>query len=353
MQHKKDSSAKAGMLPGSAVYVGSNPPVETKIVTHIFDDTTYQKIEGFEPQLIHSALANNQYIWVDVTGLADVKQITQICAEFAMHPLIIEDIMSTKQRSKLDDFGDSLFITFKLFEKSTNPLNSSIEQFSMVMKEKLLLSFRESANYNFSSIYKNLASSHSILKEHGDGYLSYMIMDYIVDDFFNFVEESELILEDMENLLIKDPPSISLPNLYAIKRHTTTLRKIIAPLRDIINLLITEQVHLIDKKYLLYYHDLFDHSSRLLESLDLQREMITGILEIYLSTLNTRMNETMKVLTIFASLFIPLTFIAGVYGMNFVNMPELKWRYSYPAVLTLMLILALLMFYYFKRKKLL
>ncbi|CDZ76322.1 Magnesium transport protein CorA [Legionella massiliensis] len=131
-----------------------------------------------------------------------------------------------------------------------------------------------------------------------------------------------------------------------------TLRKAIAPLRDILHRLATKHEHLIDKEYLFYYQDLYDHTERLLESIDLQREMIVGILEIYLSTINNRMNETMKVLTIFASLFIPLTFIVGVYGMNFNYMPELKWHYAYPAVLLLMVILAACMFYYFKRKKL-
>ncbi|ARG99051.1 magnesium/cobalt transporter CorA [Legionella micdadei] len=351
--YKRKSSAKAGMLPGTAVYVGKNPPATTHVSVHIYDAKSYKKLKTFQPELIRQALAKKQHVWVDVCGLADAQQITRICAEFSVHPLIIEDILNTDQRSKLDDLEDCLFIIFKLLDTPTHNLVYNVEQLSMVLKETLLLSFRETDRYDFAPIDRRLKAKEPIIREQDSEYLCYMIMDCIIDDYFNFVEECEQILEKMENLLIKNPSAINLSELYAIKRRTMTLRKIIAPLHDIIHILVIDQKHLLNGKYLLYYRDLFDHTARLLESIDLQRETINGILEMYLSTLNTRMNETMKILTVFASLFIPLTFIAGIYGMNFVYMPELKWHYAYPAVLLIMLILAILMFCYFKRKRLL
>ncbi|KTD26259.1 MULTISPECIES: magnesium/cobalt transporter CorA [Legionella] len=350
---KKKSSAKAGLLPGTAVYVGENPPVATQVSVHIYDAKSYKKLKTFQPELVRQALANKQHVWIDVYGLANTEQITRLCAEFAIHPLIIEDILNTRQRSKLDDLEDCLFIIFKMLDTPTHNLTYNIEQFSMVLKENLLLSFRESNRCDFTPLEKRLKAKEPIIREQSSEYLGYMIMDCIIDNYFNFVEECEQILEKMENLLIKNPAAINLTNLYTMKRRTMTLRKVIAPLNDIVHILVIEQKHLLDVKYILYYRDLFDHTARLLESIDLQRETINGILEMYLSTLNTRMNETMKILTVFASLFIPLTFIAGIYGMNFVYMPELKWRYSYPAILFIMLILAMLMFYYFKRKRLL
>lgn len=352
MTHKSKASAKAGMLPGSAVYVGENPPLETKLLIHIYDKENYQKTDFFDPLLLHSALEKGQHIWIDVCGLADTKQITTLCKNFAIHPLIIEDILSTHQRPKLDDLGDTLFVVFKLLDPPKGQPRFKKEQFSMVLQKNLLITFRESENYDLNSLYKRLSTETSLIGEQHCGYLSFLIIDRIIDDYFTLVEQGEDTLTAIEDLLIKDPPSISLNDLYTIKRRTMTLRKVIAPLRDILHRLAAQTNHLVAKEFLIYYEDLFDHSERLLDSLNLQREMITGILEIYLSTLNNRMNETMKVLTVFASLFIPLTFIVGIYGMNFVYMPELKWRYSYPAVLLFMLVLALCMIYYFKRKKL-
>ncbi|HAT7848055.1 TPA: magnesium/cobalt transporter CorA, partial [Legionella pneumophila] len=183
-------------------------------------------------------------------------------------------------------------------------------------------------------------------------YLTYLIMDYIVDDYFNFVETSAQLLETLEDQLINKPETIKLQALYTIKRRTITLRKIIPPLRDIVHLLLTDDGGLINKKYNLYFRDLYDHCIRLVESIDLHREMSASMLDIYLSTINNRMNESMKILTLFASIFIPLSFIAGVYGMNFKFMPELDWRYGYPLILVTMVLLAILMLYFFKRKKL-
>lgn len=351
--HKKTSSAKKGMLPGSAIYVGENPPVKTRIFIHIYDGHSYKRLEGLSLPAIQDALTANQSVWVDVSGLADSPQISELCAEFAIHPLFVEDILNTHQRAKLDEIDGGFFIVFKLLHSATRRLSYNVEQLSMLVKKNLLVTFRESDNYDFHPIYKYLSAQHSLVREHGSEYLTHLLMDNIVDNYFNFVEDVEKNLSNMEDLLLKDPQAIDLSSLYTMKRHTMTLRKAITPLQDIVDLLLSERNRFIDVKCRLYYRDLHDHCVRLLQSIDLQREMSNSILEIYLSTLNNRMNETMKVLTVFASLFIPLTFIAGIYGMNFVNMPELRWRYSYPFILGLMLLLTVLMLYYFKRKKLL
>jgi magnesium transporter len=351
--YQKKSSAKAGMMPGSAVYIGELPPRPTQLLIHIYDSEGYQKLETFQPELIHLALAKEQHVWIDICGLADIQQIVHICSEFAIHPLITEDILNTHQRPKLDNIEDSLFFVCKLLDMPGNSLDYTSEQFSMVLKKNLLLSFRESNKYSFDPLYRRLScGKEPRIRIQDSSFLSYLIMDYLIDGYFSFVEKSDQHLEYMENLLIKDPLLIHLKDLYTLKRRTSTLRKIIGPLRDLIHVLVMEHVYLIDRRNLLYYRDLLDHSTRLLESIDLQRETITGFLEMYMSNLNTRMNETIKVLTIFASLFIPLTFVAGIYGMNFEHMPELKWRYSYPLVLLIMLIIAMLMLYYFKRKRL-
>lgn len=351
-KHKKHASSKTGLLPGTAVYVGEQPPKPTHIRIHIYNSQSYELLNEFHSEKINNALNSGKHVWIDVSGLEDNKKITQICTEYKIHPLVIEDLLNTHQRPKLDLVDDYLFVVFQLLETPLGQLTYTTEQISLLIKKNLLMTFRESDSYDLSSIYKRLSMEHSLTREHGSDYLTYLLMDYIVDDYFNFVEETGIALEEIEDQLIKKPETIELQSLYTNKRRTITLRKTIAPLRDIVHLLLTDDGGLIDDRYNLYFRDLYDHSIRLVESIDLHREMSASMLDIYLSTLNNRMNETMKILTMFASIFIPLTFIAGVYGMNFEFMPELGWRYGYPTVMVGMLFLAVVMLYYFKRKKL-
>ncbi|CAM2745304.1 magnesium/cobalt transporter CorA [Legionella worsleiensis] len=350
--HKKHASSKTGLLPGTAVYVGENPPKPTHIYVHIYDTQSYKMLNTFHIEAINAALREGKHIWIDVAGLEDSNKITHICNEYAIHPLVIEDLLNTRQRPKIDIIEDYLFIVFKLLETPVDQFTYSTEQFSLIIKQNLLITFRESDSYDLSPIYKRLSAEHSLVREHGSDYLTYLVMDYIVDDYFNFVEETSVLLEKIEDQLIKKPEFVELQSLYTIKRRTITLRKTIAPLRDIVHLLLTDDGGFIKNRYNLYFRDLYDHCIRLVESIDLHREMSSSMLDIYLSTLNNRMNETMKILTMFASIFIPLTFIVGVYGMNFEFMPELRWRYGYPLVLTGMVALAVSMLFYFKRKKL-
>ncbi|HAT8178133.1 TPA: magnesium/cobalt transporter CorA [Legionella pneumophila] len=350
--HKTKASAKAGLLPGTAVYIGEHPPQPTQIIIHIYDKKHYKRLDSFDARQVKEAYEAGHNIWIDIAGLADNEKITKVCSQFNIHPLVIEDLLNTKQRPKLDIIDDYIFVVFRLLQSSPNHLTYNTEQFCLIIKQKLLLTFRESEKYNLSSIYQRLNGEHSLTREYGSDYLTYLIMDYIVDDYFNFVETSAQLLETLEDQLINKPETIKLQTLYTIKRRTITLRKIIPPLRDIVHLLLTDDGGLINKKYNLYFRDLYDHCIRLVESIDLHREMSASMLDIYLSTINNRMNESMKILTLFASIFIPLTFIAGVYGMNFKFMPELDWRYGYPMILVTMVLLAILMLYFFKRKKL-
>ncbi|KGP64294.1 magnesium transporter [Legionella norrlandica] len=350
--HKKEASAKTGLLPGTAVYVGEQPPQPTQVLIHIYDKFHYKVLELFDEQQVKEAFDAGKNIWIDISGLADIEKITKICSFYSIHPLIIEDLLNTKQRPKVDVIEDSIFVVFKLLQSSSDLLTYNTEQFSLIIKHKLLLTFRESPRYNLSTLYHRLNGTHSLTREHGSDYLTYLIMDYIVDDYFNFVEATAELLETLEEQLINKPETIKLRTLYTIKRRTITLRKTIPPLRDIVHLLLTDDSGLINKKYSLYFLDLHDHCIRLVESIDLHREMSASMLDIYLSTINNRMNESMKILTLFASIFIPLSFIAGVYGMNFKFMPELDWRYGYPLILGTMVLLAIIMLYFFKRKKL-
>lgn len=351
-RYKKVASAKAGLLPGTAVYVGAMPPKPTRVRVHIYEKQYYRMLDYFNAQDVKEALLVGNQVWIDVAGLADNELIANLGKEYGIHPLILEDLLNTRQRPKLDLVDDYLFIVFKLLEQSQEEHSYSSEQCSLLIKEKLLLTFRESDSYDFSSIYNRLSAEHSLVRNHGVDYLSYLILDYIVDGYFNFVEANGQLLEHVEEQLIRKPASLHLQSFYSLKRRTLTLRNIIAPLCDIARLFLTEPGPMISSRYNLYYRDLYDHCVRLLESIDLHREMSLNMLDIYLSSLNNRLNETMKILTVFASVFIPLTFLSSVYGMNFKFMPELEWRYSYPVFWVVVCGLAALMLHYFKRKKL-
>lgn len=349
--YKKQTSDKSGMPPGTIIYVGANPPQATQCVVHIYDSQNYQTFTEYDFVIVHEALAHNKHVWIDIAGLADTNQINQVCNELKIHPLIIEDIVNTQQRPKLELFELYAFLVFKLIGPPSKRFTYTSEQFSLLMKKNLLITFRESKNYDLSPLYQRLQSELSMIHRKGSDYLTYLVMDNIVDHYFNYVEDLTDVLEKMEDSLIADPEKISLKEIYTLRRHALTLRKSIGPLSDIVHLLLTDDAQLINAAYRLYYRDLYDHTLRLLESINMTHDMTSSMLDIYLSTLNTGMNRTMKVLTQFASIFIPLTFIVGVYGMNFDYMPELKWHYGYPAVMTLMACIVLGMLYYFKRKK--
>lgn len=352
MTRYKNTSDKTGMPPGTVVYVGDNPPQATKMSVHIYDKHHYHNIIGFDFDAIHEALAANKHVWVDISGLADITNISKLCAELEIHPLISEDIVNTHQRPKLESFDHYTYLVFRLIGPPAERLAYNSEQFSMLSNKNLLVTFRESDAYDLSSLYQRLSGELSMVRQHGSDYLTYLIMDNIIDHYFNFVEISSSMLISMENALIEGHETISLKSIYVIKRHSLTLRKTVGPLCDIIDTLLTDPSHLINSAYRLYYRDLRDHTLRLLESIEMNYDMTASILDIYLSTVNNSINKTMKILTKFASTFIPLTFVAGVYGMNFEYMPELQYRYGYPAVLGVMGLMVVGMVVYFKRKKL-
>lgn len=349
-QHTKKST-KRNTTAEIALYRGKKKPQATKATIHIFNENTYKRIEGFDIVDIQKGLSSGKNVWVDIIGLKNNLDISKLCVELGIHGLVAEDILHTGQRPKIDIFDEYLFIVLQLLDIAKHDLRYTTEQLSLLVKKNLLLTFRETNTHNLTQLYKRLSDDQSLIRMHACDYLTYLVMDTIVDDYFDFVDDTTKRLEKLEDLLISRPEKISVKDLYTIKRQTLTLRKTLAPIRDVIHLILREHNEFIDKKYHIYYRDLYDHSIRLMETVNLNHDMIAGMLDLHLSTLNNRMNESMKVLTLFASLFIPLSFITGIYGMNFEYMPELKLHYGYPGLLLIMLVLVIGMLSYFKRKK--
>ncbi|KUG21477.1 magnesium and cobalt transport protein cora [hydrocarbon metagenome] len=267
-----------------------------------------------------------------------------------MHPLVLEDILNTDQRPKMEDYGDYLYLVLKNFyEREGEGLQS--DQISVILGKDFVLSFQEKESSILDSIKEKISKSKGRIRKEGADYLAHAIMDNIVDNYFIVLENLEEKIENLEDDLVKKPTQSTLHDIHMFKRELIMLGKSLWPLREAINSLARSGSPLIDKSIVVYFKDIYDHIIAIIDTVETFKDMLSVMLDIYLSTISNKLNEVMKVLTIIATIFMPLTFIAGVYGMNFKYMPELEWRLGYFGVLGIMLTVALIMVFYFKKKK--
>lgn len=345
------ATVKTGLAPGTIVYVGNK--AKKDLFIDVFD---YNKDSLAEKQLknIEEAFTyeNKETItWINVNGLNHVNEIEKLGKDFELHPLIIEDIANTKQRPKLDEHEEYVFVVLKMlyFDKDQN---LKFENISFVQGSNYLLSFQESDGDVFDSVRERLRNSKGRVRSQGADYLLYVLMDAIVDNYFNLMEVmGEKIEELEENLFDEKSNNDLIQDIHGLKREILKIRRAVYPLREVVNRMDKVENSLVTEKTQLYLRDLYDHVIQVSESIDIQRELIWSLMDMYMTTISNRMNEVMKVLTIMATIFIPLTFIAGVYGMNFENIPELKFQYGYFVLWGVMVVVFLGMLYYFKRRE--
>lgn len=354
----KNSSVKAGLPPGTPVLVGEQKTEQVKITVLDYDQTN---VEVFTPETPEDCTMYRQkstVTWINVDGLHQVDLVERLCSGFGLHPLTVEDILNTTQRPKLDIFEDYLFLVLKMQTYNAESGLVDMEQVSFVLGENYLISFQEKPGDTFDGVRNRIQSQKGRINKMKADYLIYALLDSIIDNYFTVLEEISGEIEEIEEKLISSPSPETLQKIHILKREMIMLRKSVWPLREVINSLVRdEEIDLISDSIYFYLKDLYDHTIQVIDTIETFRDIISGMLDIYLSSMNNRMNEVMKVLTIFAAIFIPLTFIAGLYGMNFdpgkspLNMPELSWYYGYPFALGLMLATALVLLIYFKRKK--
>ncbi|MGB5205556.1 MAG: magnesium/cobalt transporter CorA [Eudoraea sp.] len=353
MQKATSSRAanKTGLAPGTIVYVGNKAKKELFI--DVFD---YNKDYLDEKQLkdIEEAFTyeNKETItWINVNGLNHVNEIEKLGKDFELHPLIIEDIANTKQRPKLEEHEEYIFVVLKMlyFDQEQN---LKFENISFIQGSNYVLSFQEADGDVFDSVRERLRNSKGRVRSQGADYLLYVLMDAIVDNYFNLMEVmGEKIEELEENLFEEKSKNDLIQEIHNLKREILRIRRAVYPLREVVNRMDKVETSLVTEKTQLYLRDLYDHVIQVSESIDIQRELIWSLMDMYMTTISNRMNEVMKVLTIMATIFIPLTFIAGVYGMNFENIPELKFQYGYFVLWGVMVVVFLGMLYYFKRRE--
>ena len=331
-------SVKTGLPPGTLVAVGKAYSTKStfKLICYGEDGTTVSEDASIDD--VRAAIDSGRKVWLQVHGLHEIGKIQPLGVLFGLHPLVLEDIVSTDQRPKIEEYGDHLFLIMK--KVSVDGESAFAEQVSIILGKRHLVTFFERDSDFLAPIEARLENSGSKLCTAGVDYLAYAVIDLIVDNYFLVMESYSLSIEELEARLVSSPSTQQLEKIQALKRTIIKTRKNIWPLREIIGRLEKVDGDLIEDSTSPYLRDVYDHTIQVLESLESYRDLLSGLLDIYLSSISNKLNEVMKLLTIISTIFIPLSFIAGLYGMNFVHMPELSWNYGYPFALTVMAVIA-------------
>jgi magnesium transporter len=344
-------SKKTGLPPGSLVHVGERKVEKTRITVIDYDgDNVFEK----EVETVEECFRfreTSTVTWINVDGVHDSEIVEKLGSHFGLHPLILEDIMTTSQRPKMEDLGDAVYIVLNMVECGSGDPDLLTEQMSLVFGKNFVLSFQERPGDTFDPVRERIRKGKGRLRKMGPDYLAYTLIDAVVDDYFVVLERMGEQIEETEDELVADPKKATLNKIHAMKREMIFLRKSAWPLREVISRLERAESPLIQKTTGIFLRDVYDHMIQVIDNIETFREMLSGMLDMYLSSVSNRMNEVMKILTIIGTIFIPLTFIAGVYGMNFKFMPELEWRWGYFLLWGMMLAVGISLLVYFKRKK--
>jgi len=347
----KKRSKKSGLPPGTPVYIGKEKVGKVTITIIDYDEAGFQEKEVKTIEETLSFKDKPTITWINLDGVHQLTDIEKIGTHFKIHPLVLEDIMNTGQRPKMEVFDQYIFIVLKMLRIEDEENETKTEQVSIIIAPNLVISLQESKGDVFDPIRERIRSDRGRIRKMGADYLAYALIDAIVDNYFIILEKLGEKIEDMEDELISNPSPETLQTIHSLKREMIFLRKSVWPLRELISRLERWESQLIDKSTYIYLRDLYDHTIQVIDSIETFRDMLSGMLDIYLSSVSNRMNEVMKVLTIIATIFIPLTLIAGIYGMNFRYMPELESPWAYPMVYFIMLIIGIVMLIYFRRKR--
>ena len=344
-------SKKTGLPPGSLVHVGKSPDSKTKISVVNFSKEYFEELDLQSIDEILQYKKTKFITWVIIEGLLDVTLIESIGTHFSIHPLVLEDILNTNQRPKFEEHDDYLYFVIKSLSSEEDVLSIIYEQVSILVLDNIVFTFKEKQDRIFEPIKVQLRNSKGRIRNQGTDYLAYLILDNIVDLYFPLLDTLDETIGTVEEKLLISPTSDTLSIIQRLKRELISMRRSIAPIRELINGTLRCESPLIKDSVRIYLRDVNDHVLRVTEAVDSYRDIVIGLLDIYISSVSYKLNEVMKLLTVFATIFIPLTFITGIYGMNFEYMPELKWHWSYPVLWLVMIGIFIGMLFYFRRKK--
>ncbi|WP_347550603.1 magnesium/cobalt transporter CorA [Pseudalkalibacillus hwajinpoensis] len=347
---RRNRTQKKGMPPGSLVYIGEEKTEEVTVSAIEFDDQDINEYNNISLDKLKSVIDSYKITWVNVNGVHNVQIVDEISKMIGLHPLTTEDILNTEHRPKIDFFEDHLLAIVKMLDLSATDTELDIEQVSFIMMEKTVITFQEKHGDLFDPVRLQLQESKGRIRKAGSDFLFYSLLDVIFDQYLIIMDEMDDRIADLEGMIMKEPDNHSLQDINEYKNTILQLKKTVWPVREVVNKLINRKVPYIKEDISFYLQDIHDHIVQANDMVETSRGQLYGLLDVYYSSLSMKMNEIMKVLTIVSTIFIPLTFIAGIYGMNFAYMPELDWPWSYPAVWIVMIIITAIMLVYFKRK---
>jgi magnesium transporter len=350
-KNRKSHLQKIGLPPGSLIHIGEQKTEKASIHLINFDENAVHEKKLRDIEEAFTYLAQPSVTWINIDGLHEVSIIDKLGQHLNIHPLVLEDILNTGHRPKIEDHGDYIHFVLKMLDYDEKSNELITDQLSLILGKNYVITFQEQAGDAFDPIRERLRSGNTRIKRRKADYLTYALIDAVVDSYFIILEHLGEAIETLEEDLLNKPTPETLHEIHGMKRKMILLRKSIWPLREVINALEREESALIQKSTEVFLKDVYDHTIQVIDTVETYRDMVTGMLDIYLSNISNRMNEVMKILTIITTIFIPLSFIAGIYGMNFRYMPELEWRWAYFSVWLVMLGVAGIMIYFFKKKR--
>lgn len=339
---------KVGLQPGELVHVGEPRANPISISLLSYNATHFDEVKSYD---IIKPLAKERVNWVQIVGVHDPRTMASIGSRYDLHPLVLEDIMTTRQRPKVDEYEQYLFIVLRFFSYDAVSHKIEDEQISLILDKNFILSFQEKPSTVFDTLKDRLRQNKGIVRKQGADFLAYALIDTVVDHYFLLLDSIGSTIESLEDEIEGMTTHKSLAAIHHLRREIVFLRKSILPMREVINHLIRDDSLFISETTKFYLRDVFDHTIQVIESVDTCRDLSRGLLDVQLSHMSYRMNEVIKILTVVSTIFVPLTFITSFYGMNFDHMPELHWRFGYLFAILLMLAVALFMIRFFKKRK--
>ena len=331
------------------------PPEQTNISIFDYDAKKFTEIQNADiKKCLELGKKKSSVTWINIYGLEDTKTLESLAEKFGLHPLVIEDILQTDQRPKVEDYDSYIYTVVRMLDFNEKKMRIENEQVSIILSDSFVISVQEKQGDIFDRIRDSIRKDKGKIRKMRYDFLTYSLLDAIVDNYFLILEKLGTNIEKIEDEIMESPSPKTIQKIHKLKKQMVSLRKSVWPMREVVNALERESREsspLIGKGTVIYLRDLYDHIIQLIDTVETYRDLVSGMIDVYLSTISNKLNEVMKVLTVIATIFIPLTFITGIYGMNFKYMPELDHPLGYLIVLLFMLMLGLFMFAYFKKKR--
>ncbi|GBE72873.1 magnesium/cobalt transporter CorA [Microcystis aeruginosa LEGE 11464] len=338
-----------GSEPGTLIIEPDAKP--SRIILIDYDEDNAIRKVDITPNACAPYIGTNTVSWMDIQGLGSETVLKQVGEIFNLHPLLLEDVVNVPQRPKLEDYNNQLLVISQMVRLKEDESGFDTEQVSFVLGKRYLLSFQEEELQDcFEIVRDRIRTSQGRVRKSGADYLTYLLLDTIIDGYFPVVEHYEDRIEALEDMIISNPDRDTMQEIYDVRRELLALRRLIWPMRNVLHLLMRDHHGIVSDEVQIYFRDSYDHVIQILEIIEAYRELAASLMDVYMSTMGNKLNEIMKFLTVISTIFIPLTFIVGVYGMNFENMPELKGEWSYFIVWLIMLAVAGGLIFYFWRK---